>query len=65
MLLRRQAELSGEGLPRDGDPEEEVVGVLPARGLEPGRQLGEVEVGADGLEQAAAVYEVVARTEGK
>ena len=48
----RRRELAGEGLARDGDAEEDVLGLLAARRREPRRQLREVEVGTHGLEEA-------------
>ena len=50
-----RGELAGECLSRDGDAEEDVLGLLAARRRQPRRQLREVEVGAHGLEEAVAV----------
>ena len=62
---RGGCELAGEGLARDGDAEEDVLGLLAARRRQPRRQLREVEVRAHRLEEAVAVYVVGALTPGR
>ena len=56
VLLGGPGELAGELLPRDGDPDEDVVWAGAASLVVPGGELGEVEVGSDSLEKGEAVH---------